>query len=342
MHKREKTNVYQSDPYIARLIEVARAYYLNDQTQAEIARSLGISRSQVSRYLSTARKLGLVEIRIVSPEAYDATLELALRARFPHLRSVVVAPSLSDDPDAVRTMIGRFAAKLLVSVLHPGCRLALGCGRTLRSMVEALPEARVPGMAVVQAMGNIGHEAHRIDYNEIARHAAEVLGGQVYYVSAPAILGNGSGSAADLVRANPPLDFALTTARRADVYVVGIGSIESDQLYVRSGLIQAAEFDDLRGRAVGDICGRFFDLEGREQVSAFASRIIGVELADLQNASYAIGVAGGQDKVLPLLGALRGAFINAVVSDERTIQKILEVDDAMRREEKDHPLSSPQ
>lgn len=315
------------DPYIARLIEVSRAYYLENQTQADIARSLGISRSQVSRYLTTARELGIVEIRIVAPEESSNTLGHLLRQRYPKLKEVVVAPSFSDDENAIRTMIGRTAANYLMEILMPGQRLALGCGRTLREMVGSLQKRNLPNIVVVQAMGNIGHEAHQIDYNEIARQAADILGGKVFYVSAPAILGNGSGKAETFIHANPTLEFSLSLAKTADVFIVGMGSLESDLLYTRVGLIQHSELDALRGQAVGDICGRFFDSDGHEQPSPFSDRIVGIELDDLRKAKYAVAVAGGDDKAAPLLGAIRGGFINVIVSDERTIRQIIELDE---------------
>lgn len=313
------------DPYIARLIEVARAYYLENQTQADIARSLGISRSQVSRYLTTARELGIVEIRIVAPEESSNTLGQLLKQRYPHLKEVIVAPSFSDDPDAIRTMIGRTAANYLMEILMPGQILALGCGRTLREMVSALQKRNLPNLVVAQAMGNIGHEAHKIDYNEIARQAAEVLSGKVCYVSAPAILGRGSGK--DFVQANPTLEYSLSQAKQANIYVVGVGSLESDMLYARVGLIQTQELEALKGKAVGDICGRFFDLDGQVQPTAFDTRIVGIQLDDLKRAQYAIGIAGGEDKVAPLLGAMRGKWINVLISDERTMNWILELDE---------------
>lgn len=329
MNKREFTSVKNSDAYIARLVEVARAYYLEDQTQAEIARSLGLSRSLISRYLATARELGIVQITIAAPEQAFDVLAHALKRRYPHLRQVVVAPSFSDEPDAQRAMIGRFAANYLADIIEPGMRLALGCGRTLRATVDALPRRAIADVAVVQAMGSIGHEAHQIDYNEIARQAAEALGGKAYYVSAPAILGAGSGahSAAEFVAANPTLRYSMALANAADVYVVGLGTLESDQLYARVGLIHADELDDLRGHAVGDICGRFFDIDGHEQPTAFAGRIVGVGLDSLRKARLSVGVAGGDDKVAPLLGALRGGYINALVSDEHTIQALLRMED---------------
>lgn len=315
------------DPYIARLIEVARAYYLEDQTQADIARSLGISRSQVSRYLTSARELGIVDIRIVAPEEASNTLGVLVKRRYPHLQEVIIAPTFSTDPAAIRAMIGRTAAKFLMEIVQPGQRLALGCGRTLREMVTALQKRNVPDVVVVQAMGNIGHEAHQIDYNEIARQAAEGVGGQVFYLSAPAILGAGSVSAREFVRVNPTLKHSLSLAKKADIYVVGLGSLESDQLYARVGLILDAELDMLKGRAVGDICGRFFDQEGNQQPALFDERIVGIELSDLRNAPYSIGVAGGQDKAAPLLGAIRGGYVNVVISDESTLHHLLELDE---------------
>jgi deoxyribonucleoside regulator len=313
-----------SSTHLSRLVQVARAYYLENQTQAEIARGLGISRSLVSRYLTAAREQGIVRIEIVEPSTSALHLEQALKDHFPHLKEVVVAPALTTDSDAIRVMIGRYAANFLLSILKPGQIIGLGCGRTLRAMVDGLQKRHLAESIVVQAMGNIGHEAHNIDYNEIARQAAAALGGRTYYVSAPAILGKRSGSAHDLVNANPSLQYALSLAKRAQIYIIGLGSMESDQLYVRNGLIPQDEFDDLRQRAVGDICGRFFDVHGQEQSSAFAERIIGIELEDLRRADAAIGVAGGAEKIPAILGALRGQFINVLVSDEATAQTLLE------------------
>lgn len=320
-------DVNLSDPYVMRLIEVARAYYLDNRTQAEIARGLGISRSMVSRYLTSARAMGIVQIKIAGTHTMSHRLSAVLAGRYPHLRDVIIAPTFSSEPEAQRAMIGRFAANYLADVIRSNQTLSLGCGRTLRAMVDALQKPAVNRVVVFQAMGSIGHEVHNIDYNEIARRAAEILGGQVFYLSAPAILGVGSVAAASLIAANSGLHYVLSRARRAHIYVVGVGSLETDQVYARAGLIGQEELDDLRERAaVGDICGRFFNLNGEEVISAFHDRIVGIELADLHSGQLAIGVAGGADKAAPLLGAIRGRFVNAIVTDEATAEKILELD----------------
>ena len=310
-----------------KLIEVAKAYFLENRTQAEIAKQLGISRSQVSRYLTEAREQGIVQIRIIDEISQTTDIDQVLKKRYPHLRHVLIAPIFEHTPEIIRANIGRYAANLLVETLQTGQQVTLGCGRTLEAMVKALPERKIAGISVIQAMGNLGHEAHKIDYNEIARVAAEKLGGKVHYLSAPAILGIGSGSAEEFLRTNPMLAGALAIANEADIFIFGIGSIESDLVYTRFGLIQEQELQELKGKVVGDICGRFFDIHGREIGSAFEQRLIGINLKSLRSAKYAIALAGGADKAAPLLGAIRGKWINGLISDEQTVHSILVLDD---------------
>ena len=205
-----------------KLVEVAKAYFLEDRTQAEIAKQLGISRSQVSRYLTEAREDGIIQIRIIDNENHSTRTATILKERYSHLKHVIIIHSFEHTPEIIRSNIGRYAANFLVETIQPGLRITLGCGRTMEAMVKALPERKIADISVIQAMGNLGHEAHKIDYNEIARVATEKLGGKVHYLSAPAILGAGSGSAEEFLRTNPMLAGALSIANKADMFLFGI------------------------------------------------------------------------------------------------------------------------
>ena len=50
----------------------ATLYYVKDETQADVARSLGISRATVSRLLAEARRLGIVRIEVL-PQVVSRT-----------------------------------------------------------------------------------------------------------------------------------------------------------------------------------------------------------------------------------------------------------------------------
>ena len=59
---------------LRRLALVARRYYLEDKKQSDIAAELGVSRPLISRMLSEARELGVVEITIHAPGETAAAL----------------------------------------------------------------------------------------------------------------------------------------------------------------------------------------------------------------------------------------------------------------------------
>ena len=49
------------------MYRIARMYYQNDLSQAQIAKRIGLSRPQISRYLKRARETGMVEINVNDP-----------------------------------------------------------------------------------------------------------------------------------------------------------------------------------------------------------------------------------------------------------------------------------
>lgn len=62
-----------------KLAYVAKRYYLDDQKQSDIAQELGVSRPLVSRMLSEARELGIVEITVHEPGTRAARMLDRLR-----------------------------------------------------------------------------------------------------------------------------------------------------------------------------------------------------------------------------------------------------------------------
>ena len=76
----------------AAALTAARLYYLQDKTMDVIAEELGTSRSSVSRLLSYAREVGLVDIRINSPLEHAGELEQQLHDRLQVTAHVVPMP----------------------------------------------------------------------------------------------------------------------------------------------------------------------------------------------------------------------------------------------------------
>jgi deoxyribonucleoside regulator len=321
--KSARTNVHaeQGD---ALLVEIAQAYYERNLTQQEVAAMLGISRSQISRYLQEARDRDIVQIRVVKPGARVGPLEAELRRHFPRLSDVIVASVFSDDTALRRRAVAREAAKLLERVVRPNTTLCFGAGRTLADTVSLLRPRRMNGVTVVQALGNAGHEGLLIDYNAVASTAAAAFGGRAVQINAPAILGSGM-RAADLEAVNRQIRDAIAIARAADVFVVGLGSMSSDEIYVQTGLLSPEELAEAkRDGAVGDICGNFYDIDGQPRPGPFEERIVGIRLDDLRTAPLAIACASGGDKAATIVGALNGRYVNVLATDEATAADVLQ------------------
>ncbi len=311
------------DEKIELLLEVARAYYEQNHDQAKIAQSLGISRSQVSRYLAQARQLNLVQVRVLAPNERSSSVEAALKTRFDYLREAIVVPVFNLQPELLRKTIGRAGAQYLDRIVQPGRRICVGSGRTLCEVFGWLHPKSVPNVSIIQAMGNLGHEAMDIDFNQMARAAADAFNASVYFLNAPAILG--SGSVNELTAANPSIAAALDLAHAADIYLFGVGSLASDMIFTRGGIFKLQDLEQLQqAGSVGDICAHFYDINGYEIRSAFAERIVGITLEDIRSEALTIAVAGGADKVMPLVGALRGRLIKVLITDEMTANAIIE------------------
>jgi DNA-binding transcriptional regulator LsrR (DeoR family) len=74
--------------------------------------------------------------------------------------------------------------------------------------------------------------------------------------------------------------------------------------------------------AVGDLCGRFFDAQGQQCL--IEPGVIGVSLEQLRALDHVVAVAAGADKAAAILGALRGGYLNVLVTDTTAAQAILE------------------
>jgi deoxyribonucleoside regulator len=305
------------------LVDIARAYYEQGHDQGKIAQSLGLSRSQISRYLKQAKDLNIVQFRVIYPDERISKVETALKERFSYLQEAIVVPVFNLQPDSLRKMIARACASYLKKIIRPGLRICVGSGRTLCEVFNWMSPLKASNITVVQAMGNVGHEAMDIDFNQMANSAAGAFNGNVIYLNAPAILG--SGSVKELISSNPSIYEALKSAQSADLYLFGVGSMSSDLIFTKGGIMKREDLEELRQKgSIGDVCARFFDINGNEISSAFEDRTVGITLDNLRSKALTICVAGGVDKVFPLIGALHGNLIKVLVTDEQTANAILD------------------
>lgn len=304
----------------ALLARVAWLYYHHQLTQQAIGDRLGLSRNKVLRLLARAREVGIVQIRVDHPSIRLMELEERLTATFA-CREAIVVPA-GDSPAQTLEALGQFGAMYLERTLVPGDALGTAWGVTLREVARHLRPRHLEDVTVVQLIGGL-HAGGLINPLDIARVVAEKLHGRAQILYTPAIVDTPTIREA-LVSDN---SIAQTLAAGAAVNkaLVGIGDVSETSSIMRwQGLTEEEMAELVRLGAVGDILGRHFDRHGHPIVSDLSERTIGISLDTLKAIEHVIAVAGGEGKADALAGALRGGYIDTLITDDQTARLVLD------------------
>lgn len=304
------------------LYKIAKSYYEDGLTQGQIGKRFGLSRIKVSRLLQEARAEKLVQITVISPEDSNADLERELESTYGLDEAVIISPS-SDEKPVVTTELGPAAVDCLLRCLQGNEVLSVSWGSTLLSTVDALPITHYPELTVVQMMGGLGRPEAEVHGNDIARRMAQAFGARPRLLSAPGIVA--SKMVRDALMIDPQISDTLALSAKADVAMVGVGVPVPDSVVMQAGAIVAEEVEQLKAMgAVGDIALRFFDADGQPIKHQINDRIIGLDSDQIKRIPRVIGVAGGTEKFEAIRAALRGKFINVLVTDDWVAARLLE------------------
>lgn len=306
--------------HISLLLQVARMYYQEGATQAEVARAIGYSRPTVSRLLTQAREQGIVHIRISHPLERAMEMEQALQEKYT-LHAVRIA-----DPESILSVtqkVARCAADYIVETSREDIAIAISNGLAVNATIESMPQLTWRQSRVFQMIGSVGGDNVLINSPETCRRMAVALGGRFYTLPAPLIVP--SGQVADLLKQSDQVAPILELASRADMALVGIGAVESGQ----SGHIFDGFSDQVlsaalaKNGAVGHICGHHFDAEGNHVITPLCERTVGLGWDQMKRLPRVIGVAWGSRKVPAIRAAMRGRFISVLITDRATATELL-------------------
>jgi len=300
------------------MAKVARMYYIQELNQQAITEKLQLHQSTISRMLKRAKSLGLVRFSIATPPGTFADLEDQLASRF-NLRDAVVVDCPAEGDAMVRDL-GAALAYFLETTLKPGRIIGISSwSRSLFEMVDALhPGNYCAGGKVVQILGGVGNVGSEFHAIHLAQRLAGSIGAKAVLLQSPAVIG--SAEAQRVLSRDPVVQEASALFDKLDIALVGIGSMEPSRMLAASGnIFSRAERAELqRLGAVGDICFRFYNLEGQPIKSSLMKRVIGIDLDKLRACNSVVGVAGGMEKMQAILGALRGGLIDVLITDQRT------------------------
>ncbi|MGA5454921.1 sugar-binding transcriptional regulator [Streptomyces umbrinus] len=298
-------------------------YHERGVRQPEIAAHLRMSQPRVSRLLKEAVDRGVVRTVVVSPEGVHAELEDALVTRY-GLRDAVVVEVEGAGVDVIPALAAA-TATYLDATLKGGD--VIGISSWSATLLEAVKVMRAKtssvAQEVVQIVGGSGSPEVQLHATRLTSRLAELTGARPVFAPSAALVG--SPELRDLLSKEPAMAQAMKSWSRITLALLGIGTLEPSPLLRLSGnAITPEDQQQLKALgAVGDVCARYFDAEGEPVAAPFNNRLIGIDLTQLGVAERRIGVAGGLNKVAAIRGAVRGGWINILITDVEVARELL-------------------
>jgi DNA-binding transcriptional regulator LsrR (DeoR family) len=299
------------------LVQASRLYYELGETQNAIAEQLGVTRPQVSRLLKRARAEGIVEIRIVDRTAAESPAAETLWRTY-GLDAVHLAPTITGPEDLTRRMVGRLAAQVLRGAIRDGEIVGIGDGASVSAVADALEDGATPVAATVVPLAG-GYWSPGPERDPF-RRVADAFGSLPHGLMAPGLLDDATTKRA--LEAHAGVRAVRELWDHLDVALFGIGGPSWGVASVGPQILDHLT----RAGAIGEMLIAPFDLDGvfvcpelRERVLAFDARTLG-------RVASSIGVAAGESKVRPILGALRTGVVRTLVTDVATAEAVAELD----------------
>jgi len=315
--------VSMSTDHLRILTKIAVLYHEENKVQAQIAKDLNISQTRVSRYIQEAAELGIIRTSVVQPFGVFVGLERALEKKY-DLREVVVMSNISGA--RLTNRLGYSAAKYLETTLSSGDYLGISSWSTsLLATVEAMrsrPRKIVQGVS--QLIGGVGSQEAQMHSTRLTSQLAQLTSAKPYYLDAPALSENASIRNAFLT--DTAVQKTMASWEKLTVMIVGVGTFPASPMLRASGnsLKREEELALIELGAVGEICLRYFDGDGRPTRPQIEDRMISIGVAGLMDIPRRIGVAGGMEKLEAIRAAISGGWLNVLITDSEVATNLLE------------------
>jgi DNA-binding transcriptional regulator LsrR (DeoR family) len=305
------------------MTKVARMYYEQGLRQPEIAERLNLSQATISRLLKRAEREQIVRITVSVPVGAHPDLEEALQAKYDLKEAIVVDSLAEDDESQVMRDLGSAAAFYAESTIRPQEVVGVASYASLLGMVNAMHGINKPGdIKVVQLSGGVGNPSAEAHATQLTRRLASLLRGTPIFLPAPGLAA--SPQARRMFLDDPFVRQAMAAFDQVTLALVGIGSVETSGPTGFLGSFAPEERDLVREMgAVGFICHRFFDAHGNAIDTPLDQRVIAMTRSQLANVRRAVGISGGRSRLAAIRGALRGRWVNVLITDRFTAEQLV-------------------
>ena len=315
-NNRMKSKNELSNDRIKKLAEVASMYYLDDMNQGEIAVKMNVSRSVVSRMLTEAKRLGIVEINIHSNVKKNMVAMNKLRNLY-GIEGGYFAPDGIND-----VVVDRAIAEGTINYVKElgGRGLGIGVGTVMGNMLQLMEECEPEPSTyetVCSLIGNFSFSNKKYHANGMVRKYAKYLEAEPVLLHSRSFAKNREDM--DKIRNTVSYNRVLNIWDEIDTMVVNIGNYPAESDFAMA-LQLGLELDEKN--AAGRILAYYYDEEGKilKLENTYAVQVLLKQIIQCKNV---IGVCAANINAKAVKGALSTGLINHIVMRESLLDEIL-------------------
>ena len=311
------------------IIKIAKQYYELGMSQEIIAKEEGISKSTVSRLIKRASDLGFVKIEIIYPLKSVKRIEEKLKTIF-SIDNVFVSPAYLDDYLIRTNDTCKAIAKDVSEMVRDNDIIGVSWGRTMDSVSSFLKEPSSPkrDIKIVQLHGTVTKNIASSKFNTIIENFSDVFLGTGYLMPAPIIAD--TKLIANAIMSDSSIRATFDVIKKSQIMVFGIGEVSAKSVLVERGIFTEEQYKDKQIIEVaGDICSRYYDINGNPVLTELNDRTIGITMQELKSKKHRLGVAVGEHKTKAIIGALNAKIMTSFYTDEITAREVLAQYDRM-------------
>ena len=309
-----------TDALKAEYTRVAYYYYKMALTQDQISKKMQMSRQRVNRILKECVDRGIVKINIEGIKNAYYELEASLEQKF---GIMTVRVTESCEPENFQTTLGVTAGAYLADILEPGDIIGFSRGLSISGLVDNMPSISKKNLVATGLLGGWNHAESSTNVDDIIHRFSGKTGAVAQMLFAPVIVNS------------PDFKYSIMSElyfqeiykviKSCTIAVVGIGGMVSAEQKPDEHFseIEDEVFKSYNEHnAVGEICTHFFDASGNPVRTPMDDRLIAISLEDYLQIPRRIGVAGTPKKLQAIIGALRGGYINVLITDLDTAETL--------------------
>lgn len=294
------------------MTKAAWYYYFEEMTQQQVAQLMGISRMRVIRLLDKARQTGIIQFKLRKDGESRMQLERNLMKEY-GLQDAFVVP-VPVHHSAVNAGVAEAASMYISERLTDNAFINMGYGDTPSRILNNLATMTDKPISCISLTGGVSY------YLPDTR--SNVFMAKLHLIPAPLL--TSSREMAEALRLEASVQELSRMISLAQMTVVGIGAMHESATIFKSGVLNHNDFLYLKMQgAEGDLLCHFIDQNGDLLETPLEERLISAPLSTLKQLNNVIGVAAGDNKVNAIRAALRGQYLDILVTDDRTARQLL-------------------